>query len=58
MDAREEQARGALTSFFSENGLLLCNENTELPYLELVGGSWNAVVSLIESGDVFYSRLY
>ena len=58
MDAREEQARGALISYFSEYGLLLCNENTELPYLELVGGSWNAVFSLMESGDVFYSRLY
>ena len=30
----------------------------ELPYLELIGGDWNAIVSLLESGDAFYSRLF
>ena len=58
MDAREEQARGALITYLGENGLLLCNENPALPYLDLVGGNWNAIVSLMESGDVFYSRLF
>jgi len=29
-----------------------------LPYLELVGGDWNAIVSLLESGDACYSRFY
>ena len=53
-----DPAREALKQYFSQNGLLLCNENTELPYLDLVGGSWNAIVSLMESGDVFYSRFY
>lgn len=48
----------ALKQYFSQNGLLLCNENAELPYLDLVGGSWNAIVSLMESGDVFYSRFF
>jgi hypothetical protein len=56
--AREDGAREALLRFFSQNGLLLCNESSELPYLELVGGDWNAIVSLLESGDACYSRFY
>lgn len=47
-----------LNSYFISNGILLCNESTELPYLEGVGGSWNGIVSLIEEGSVFYSKLY
>jgi hypothetical protein len=58
MRGRDERGRDALLTYFSQYGLLLCNENAALPYLELVGGSWNAVVSLMESGDVFYSRFY
>lgn len=58
MNEQDERARKALLAYFLENGLLLCNENAELPYLELAGGTWNAIISLIESGDVFYSRLY
>ena len=54
----DERAREALSAYFSQNGLLLCNENGELPYLDLVGGSWNGIVSLMESGDVYYSRFY
>ena len=38
--------------------MLLCNESSELPYLDLVGGNWNAIVSLMERGEVCYSRLY
>ena len=58
MRALIDPAREALKQYFTQNGLLLCNENAELPYLDLVGGSWNAIVSLMESGDVFYSRFY
>jgi hypothetical protein len=58
MNGRDERAKEALLIYFSHNGLLLCNENAELPYLDLVGGSWNAIVALMESGDVFYSRFY
>ena len=58
MDKKDAQAREALLSYFSRNDVLLCNENTELPYLDLVGGTWNGIVALMESGDVFYSRLY
>ena len=55
---QDERARGALVTYFRGNGLLLCNENPMLPYLDLAGGNWNTIVSLMESGDVFYSRLY
>lgn len=58
MSGQDEIAKSALLTYFSENGLLLCNENAQLPYLDFVGGNWNAIVSLIESGDVFYSRFY
>jgi len=58
MQTQDEQARAALIAYFGENGLLLCNENPALPYLDLVGGNWNAIVSLLESGDAFYSRLF
>ena len=52
------QAQEALKHYFSQNGMLLCNKSVELPNLELVGGDWNAIVSLLESGDAFYSRLF
>ena len=58
MQTQENGAREALLRYFSQNGLLLCNQSKELPYLELAGGDWNAIVSLKESGDAFYSRLY
>ena len=38
--------------------MLLCNQSAQLPYLELVGGDWNAIVSLMEGGNAFYSRFY
>ena len=58
MTAQDETAREALLRYFSQNGLLLCNKSVQLPYLDLVGGNWNAMVSLLESGDAFYSRFY
>ena len=58
MPRREQQAQDPLEQYFSQNGMLLCNQSAELPYLELVGGDWNAIVSLLESGNAFYSRFY
>lgn len=58
MNERDDAAQSALRSYFKENGMLLCNESRDLPYLDLVGGNWNAIVSLMESGEVCYSRLY
>jgi len=47
-----------LLNYFEHNGLLLCNVNSELPSLETVGGDWDAIVTLMEQGRVFYSKLY
>lgn len=47
-----------LKSYFQAQGILLCNENRELPSLASVGGDWNGIVSLMEQGEVFYSKLY
>jgi hypothetical protein len=47
-----------LQAYFQNNALLLCNENACLPYLGLVGGDWDAVVQLMERGDVFYSKFF
>jgi len=58
MNERDEAAQRALNAYFAKNGMLLCNESSELPYLDLVGGNWNVIVSLMERGEVCYSRLY
>ena len=58
MNTQTDPAREALLTYFAHNGMLLCNESTELPFLDLVGGNWYAIVSLMESGDVCYSRFY
>lgn len=58
MSPQVDPAKEALIAYFTYNGMLLCNESKELPYLDLVGGNWNAIVSLMESGDVCYSRFY
>ena len=47
-----------LRSYFSQNGLLLCGENKDLPSIYTVGGDWNSIISLIEEGEIFYSKLY
>lgn len=53
-----EQRKELLFSYFGSNGILLCNESKELPYLDSVGGDWNSITALIEEGQVFYSKLY
>jgi len=58
METEETAKKELLLTYFSRNGLLLCNESQELPYLEMVGGDWNSIVALIEEGQVFYSKLY
>ena len=47
-----------LRGYFTQNGILLCNENRELPSLASIGGQWNDIVSLMENREVFYSKLY
>jgi len=53
-----DPARDALIRYFSQSGMLLCNMSEELPYLDLVGGSWNAIVSMMEDGLAYYSRFF
>ena len=48
----------ALRAYFRESGLLLCNINNDLPSLETVGGDWAGIISLIEQGEVFYSKVF
>ena len=50
--------RELLRSYFSQNGILLCNENPDLPSLPSVGGTWNDIVTMMEDREVFYSKLY
>lgn len=54
----ESDARKLLEGYFSRHGLLLCNEDRDLPWLDSVGGDWNAVVALIEDRQVFWSKLW
>lgn len=50
--------RPLLRSYFAQNGILLCNENKDLPSLPSVGGNWNDIVAMMEAREVFYSKLY
>lgn len=47
-----------LLSYLGQHGLLLCNDNTNLPSLSQIGGDWNSIITLIERGEVFYSKLF
>ena len=47
-----------LQAYFAGNGLLLCNENACLPCLWDAGGDWNAIVTLMERREAFYSKFY
>ncbi|MBE6011362.1 MAG: hypothetical protein E7234_02250 [Lachnospiraceae bacterium] len=57
-DKEEAMKETLLKSYFYHHGLLLCNENKELPSLSSVGGDWNSIVIMIEQGEIFYSKLY
>lgn len=53
-----EDTKPLLRSYFAQKGLLLCNENPDLPSLPTVGGTWNDIVAMMETREVFYSKLY
>lgn len=50
--------RDLLRSSLSRNSILLCNENRDIPSLASLGGRWNDMVALLESREIFYSKLY
>ena len=53
-----DDTRPLLRNYFAQMGLLLCNENPYLPSLPTVGGTWNDIVAMMETREVFYSKLY
>ena len=53
-----DDTRPLLRNYFAQAGLLLCNENPYLPSLPTVGGTWNDIVAMMETREVFYSKLY
>jgi len=53
-----EEKVACLQSYFIDRGLLLCNDDGNLPSKRTVGGDWNSIVALMERGEVFYCKLY
>ncbi len=47
-----------LRVYFLRNHILLCNDNAYLPSLNDAGGNWNAIIHLIETREVVYSKTY
>lgn len=45
-----------LERYLREYGLLLCNQNPELPALEDIGAGWQDVTALIDAHRLFYSK--
>ena len=48
-----DDTRPLLRNYFAQAGLLLCNENPYLPSLPIVGGTWNDIVAMMETREVF-----
>lgn len=46
-----------LSEYLQVNGILLCNANPDLPALENIGCSWQDVVGLIQTYQLFYSKV-
>lgn len=47
-----------LQSYLEANGILLCNQNPDLPALEDVGCTWQDVTELIDRHGLFYSKVF
>lgn len=47
-----------LESYLEANGILLCNQNPDLPALEDVGCTWRDVTGLIDRHGLFYSKAF
>lgn len=52
--ARQEELR----EYIERNGIILCNENNELPSLVKLGYNMENIISLIEQKQVFYCKAY
>ena len=47
-----------LQRYLEANGILLCNQNPDLPALEDVGCTWQDVTALIGQHKLFYSKAF
>lgn len=47
-----------LLFYLETNGILLCNQNPFLPALEDIGCGWKDVTELIDSHELFYSKVF
>lgn len=49
---------GDMQAWLIQNGILLCNQNPELPALEDIGCTWRDAMELIDKHLVFCSKAY
>lgn len=47
-----------IREFIEKSGILLLNDNPYLPSVSSIGGDWESILSLIETRDVFLSKVY
>ena len=47
-----------MKAWLDQNGILLCNQNPDLPALEDIGCTWWDAMELIDAHRVFYSKAY
>lgn len=47
-----------LLDYINNYGILLCNENSDLPSLVSLGYNWENITGLIDSHQIFYCKLY
>lgn len=49
---------GDMRAWLKQNGILLCNQNPDLPALEDIGCTWRDAMELIDAHMAFYSKAY
>ena len=49
---------GDIQAWLIQNGILLCNQNPDLPALEDIGCTWRDAMELIDKHLAFYSKAY
>ena len=49
---------GDMQAWLDQNGILLCNQNADLPALDDIGCTWRDAMELIDAHRAFYSKAY
>ncbi|WP_300684193.1 AlkZ-related protein [Acutalibacter sp. 1XD8-36] len=49
---------GDMQAWLTQNGILLCNRNPDIPALEDIGCTWGDAMELIDAHLAFYSKAY